>query len=167
MFVTQVSSEEVEEILSSQNQGPIVHLSDSHEPRSMWSKFLQLKEQERLRHMKRMVGLQQERPREQDEDEDGEEIKWSWRKLLKSVFGAENKKERGTRKAPDSYNLYNRNPDFKNNYGWSIAVDDSDYSPLRHSGIGVYLVNLTAVSKIRSEIRIPDLCKQTISKHEL
>lgn len=165
MFVTQVSSEEVEEILSSQNQGPIVHLSDSHEPRSMWSKFLQLKGQERLRHMKRMAELQQERPREQDED--GEEIKWSWRKLLTSVFGTENKKERETRKAPDSYNLYNRNPDFKNNYGWSIAVDDSDYSPLRHSGIGVYLVNLTAVSRRRSEIRIPDLCKQTISKHEL
>lgn len=52
-------------------------------------------------------------------------------------------------KCPQAYNLYSKNPDFSNNYGSSIALERSDYSPLRHAGIGVYLVNLTAV--------IPDL----------
>lgn len=131
----------MEEILSTQNEGPIVFISDSHSP-SMWAKFLQLKEKERLEHLKRMVEFQQE---PQDQEQEVEE-EWSWRKLLKSVFRTQNKKERGTRKSPDSYNLYDRRPDFQNNYGWSIALDHSDYTPLKHSGIGVYLVNLTAVN---------------------
>lgn len=72
---------------------------------------------------------------------------WSWRKLLIAVFGEENikGKDKRTRKSLDSYNLYDRKPDFKNNYGWSVALDRNDYLPLKHSGIGIYLVNLTAV----------------------
>ncbi|KAJ0083951.1 hypothetical protein Patl1_30754 [Pistacia atlantica] len=140
-----VSSDEVEDILNRQQDGPIVYISDSHAP-SMWSKFLQLKEQERLQHLKRMVEFQQE-PQEQ------EQKTWSWRKLLNSVFGAEDRKDtRATRRSPDAYNIYKRRPDFKNNYGWSVALDGSDYKPLKHSGIGVYLVNLTAGSMMAPHV---------------
>lgn len=65
---------------------------------------------------------------------------------MKSVFGAEDRKDtRATGGSPDSYNIYKRSPDFRNNYGWTVALDESDYKPIKHSGIGVYLVNLTAV----------------------
>jgi hypothetical protein len=50
-----------------------------------------------------------------------------------------------TVKAPDPYNLYDRDPGFRNNYGWSTALDEHDYEPLKDSDIGVYIVNLTAV----------------------
>lgn len=89
-------------------------------------------------------------------DEDGEEAEknkpWSWRKLMVSVFGNKNRdrseKTKRTGKSPDSYNLYDKNPDFSNAYGWSVALDEAEYHPLGHSGIGVYLVNLTAVNLI-------------------
>ncbi|KAL5832968.1 hypothetical protein ACOSQ3_016642 [Xanthoceras sorbifolium] len=139
-----VSESEVEEILNKPSEGPIVYMSDSHSP-SLWAKFLQLKKQDRLQQLKGMVGIQQE-PEEEEEEEDEEEqiTTWSWRKL-NSVFGIKNNKgQRGSTEYPDSYNIYDRSPDFKNNYGWSIALDESDCSPPKHSGIGVYLVNLTA-----------------------
>ncbi|KAL5831215.1 hypothetical protein ACOSQ4_016569 [Xanthoceras sorbifolium] len=140
-----VSESEVEEILNKPSEGPIVYMSDSHSP-SLWAKFLQLKEQDRLQQLKGMVGIQQEPEEEEEEEEDEEEqiTTWSWRKL-NSVFGIKNNKgQRGSTEYPDSYNIYDRSPDFKNNYGWSIALDESDCSPPKHSGIGVYLVNLTA-----------------------
>ena len=86
-----------------------------------------------------MVRFHEEDPKEE------EEPKWSLRKLLISVFGKEPNLEDNKRKTQDSYNLYDRKPDFKNNYGWSMAIDESEYWPLGHSGIGIYLVNLTAV----------------------
>ncbi|TQD91061.1 hypothetical protein C1H46_023345 [Malus baccata] len=114
-----------------------------------------LKQQDRLQEMKRMFDIQQ------DDHQDKSET-WSWRKLLNSVFGAdsnENKRRRddydkgkGKGKPPDSYNLYDRKPDFRNDYGWSMQLDDSDYSPLKHSGIGVYLVNLTAGSMMAPHV---------------
>ena len=127
--------------MTRQQEGPIVFIGDSRAPRpSLWTKFLQLKEQDRLQHLKRMVKFQQQ-------PSQGEEQRtWSWRKLLNSIFGQENKKKgEKVGKSPDSYNIYDRRPDFRNNYGWSIALDESDYQPLKYSGIGVYLVNLTAV----------------------
>lgn len=136
----QVSRGEVEEILSREREGPIVHMSDSHRP-SAWSEFTDLEEQDRLRHLQRVV-------RENGGEDEDEPIKWSWRKLLDSVFGRrrpESGDEWGLHHAPDSCNLYDRSPDFRNDYGWSIALDESDYKPLRHSGIGIYLVNLSAV----------------------
>jgi hypothetical protein len=136
-----VTADEVREIMTRQQEGPIVFIGDSRAPRpSLWTKFLQLKEQDRLQHLKRVVKFQQQ-------PSQGEEQRtWSWRKLLNSIFGQENK-EKGEKvgKSPDSYNIYDRRPDFRNNYGWSIALDESDYQPLKYSGIGVYLVNLTAV----------------------
>lgn len=149
MFITQVSGPEQRDIFERQQDGPIVFVSDSHAP-SLWTKFLQLKEKDRLQRLKKMVGDQAESDvDDEDEAEEKEQSIWSWRKVLKSVFGDVNKKTaiKGTAKSPDSYNLYNRKPDFRNSYGWSVALTSSDYPPLKLSDIGVYLVNLTAVSK--------------------
>ena len=113
----------------------------------MRSEFLELKDDEKLRHLKRMVDF------EEGEDREEKEIRssgWSWRKLMGSVFANQGDKRpegyKGKGKSPDSYNLYNAKADFKNDYGWSIAVDEATYSPLKKSGCGVYLVNLTAVT---------------------
>ncbi|KAJ7949015.1 Vicilin-like seed storage protein [Quillaja saponaria] len=65
--------------------------------------------------------------------------------ILSSAFNPDDKDTKGTGKSPDSYNLYDRSPDFRNAYGWSVALDETDYAPLKRSGIGLYLVNLTAV----------------------
>eukprot|EP00258_Populus_trichocarpa_P008086 XP_002313331.2 vicilin-like seed storage protein At2g28490 [Populus trichocarpa] len=143
-----VTADEVREIMTRQQEGPIVFIGDSRAPRpSLWTKFLQLKEQDRLQHLKRMVKFQQQ-------PSQGEEQRtWSWRKLLNSIFGQENKKKgEKVGKSPDSYNIYDRRPDFRNNYGWSIALDESDYQPLKYSGIGVYLVNLTAGSMLAPHV---------------
>lgn len=67
-----------------------------------------------------------------------------------SVFGkATKEREDKESKGPGSYNIYDRKPDFKNNYGYSIALDESDYSPLAHSDASIYLVNLSAVGLSR------------------
>ncbi|KAF7133037.1 hypothetical protein RHSIM_Rhsim09G0035400 [Rhododendron simsii] len=82
-------------------------------------------------------------------DEEEEPIMRSFRKLLSFVFGkdlsAGNDARRSSKK-PHSYNLFNRKPDFENDYGSSVALDQSDYSPLKRSGVGLYLVNLNAGS---------------------
>ncbi|XP_062172690.1 vicilin-like seed storage protein At2g28490 [Alnus glutinosa] len=144
-----VSFSEVREILTRQREGPIVYVPDARSP-SVWAKFLQMKDQDRLQHLKRMVLDFQEEP---DHDHQ-EEQTWSWRKLLNSMLGKETKRrgDKGTGKSPDSYNLYDRRPDFSNNYGWSLALDESDYDPLKRSGIGVYLVNLTAGSMMAPHV---------------
>ncbi|CAK9174415.1 unnamed protein product [Ilex paraguariensis] len=140
-----VSEEEIREILSRQQEGAIVYLHDSHPP-SVWTQFVKQEQHERKTHLKRIVHL------EEEADQEEEESTWSLRKLLNSVFGVENKKEGKSRKGPDSYNIYDRNPDFKNSYGWSMAIDESDYSPLGDSDVGVYLVNLTAGSMMAPHI---------------
>jgi mannose-6-phosphate isomerase-like protein (cupin superfamily) len=150
-----VTHAELKEILSSQQEGPIVYIPDSRSPKT-WAKFLQLKQEDKLQHLKKIVGFHQGEE-EEDEDELEEDINqeqnqkttWSWRKLLDSLFANRDKKTKdykGKGKSPDSYNLYDGKKGFKNNYGWSIALDEFSYSPLRKSGCGVYLVNLTAGS---------------------
>ncbi|KAF3455040.1 hypothetical protein FNV43_RR05488 [Rhamnella rubrinervis] len=145
-----VSSGEVSDILKRQQQGPIVYVTDPHPP-SLWSKFLELKEHDRLQHLKRMVDSQQaDNDEEEEEEEEQRRPTWSWRKLLSSVFGdiPANKKrdEKGRSKSPDSYNLYDKKADYSNDYGYSKVLDESEYDPLKSSGIGIYLVNLTAGS---------------------
>lgn len=122
-----------------------MYLPESHSP-STWTKFLHMKEGDRLQHLKKLVDFHEPRDDEEEEEQQQQQT-WSWRKLLNSVLGKEPNKrgDKRTRRTPDSYNLYKRRPDFKNNYGWSVALDESDYTPLKHSGIGVFLVNLTAV----------------------
>ncbi|KAF5937792.1 hypothetical protein HYC85_025298 [Camellia sinensis] len=141
-----VSTSDLKEFMTRQDSGPIVYLSDSHHPvQNIWTKFLQLEQQERVHHLKRIVRFQEESTKKEDDDDD-KPTTWSLRKLLGSVFGNEINGDDNTRsKSPHSYNLYSKHPDFKNNYGSSIALDESDYKPLHHSGIGLYMVNLTAV----------------------
>jgi oxalate decarboxylase/phosphoglucose isomerase-like protein (cupin superfamily) len=105
-----------------------------------------MKEQDRLQELKKMVDF----PQEQEKT-----LTWSWRKLLNSMFGTiENKKRKQHHHehSQESYNLYERKPDFKNNYGSSLSVDESDYSPLKNSGVGVYLVNLRAGSMLAPHV---------------
>ncbi|KAI3450523.1 hypothetical protein Pfo_007188 [Paulownia fortunei] len=146
-----VPEAELGEMLTKQQKGPIVYLSDSHST-SVWSKFLDMKQHQKLAHMRRIVHIRTE----DLEDKEEEQPTWSFRKLLFSVFGKEEKRreDKGSKKGkgPDSYNIYDRKPDFKNNYGWSIALDESDYSPLRHDDVGIYLVNLTAGSMMAPHI---------------
>ncbi|KAK4780185.1 hypothetical protein SAY87_016291 [Trapa incisa] len=152
MVLDKVSRDELMDFLTSQQEGPIVHVHDSVPPRA-WTKFMQLNKDDKLQHMKRIVESQRLSMEEGKEDE--LEKSWSWRKLLMSLFGSDDAREDGGRrrgKAPDSYNLYDRKPDFRNNYGWSVALHQSDYEPLRHSGIGIYLVNLTAGSMMAPHV---------------
>ncbi|XP_078436361.1 vicilin-like seed storage protein At2g28490 [Wolffia australiana] len=64
------------------------------------------------------------------------------RLMLRSWAAMEENKGKVT--SPESYNLYERAPDFKNDYGWSVAVGEEDYQPLMRAGVGIFLVNLTA-----------------------
>ncbi|KAF7120873.1 hypothetical protein RHSIM_Rhsim13G0092600 [Rhododendron simsii] len=142
-----VSTSEVRDISTRQRSGPIVFLSEDLHPPNIWAQFVRLKQHEKLQHLKQMVDLQEAATKEEEE-----EPTWSLTKLFKSVFGEEPNGEDNQRKAPDSYNLYDRKPDFRNNYGWSTAIDKSDYWPLGHSDVGLYLVNLTAGSMMAPHI---------------
>ncbi|KAK6163271.1 hypothetical protein DH2020_000135 [Rehmannia glutinosa] len=141
-----VSKAELGKMLTRQNHGPIVYLSGSHS-RSVWSKFLDMEQHHKLAHMRRIVHVRQQDIIDEEEDE---QPTWSLRKFLFSVFGNayERRKDMGSEssKGPESYNIYDRKPDFKNDYGSTIALDASNYSPLMHDDVGVYLVNLTAGS---------------------
>ncbi|KAK9998417.1 hypothetical protein SO802_018020 [Lithocarpus litseifolius] len=126
-------------------RGPIIYLNDSHST-SPWPKIMHMKEHARLQHLKKLMDSHEEPAQK-------EEQTWSWKKLLNSMLGMETEtkkrddrgtSDKGKGKTPDSYNLYDRHPDCSNDYGWSVALDKHDYSPLKHSGIGIYLVNLTA-----------------------
>ena len=88
------------------------------------------------------------RPGGRGEVDDDARPTWLWRELVNRFVGlggsgaAEANKKGG---APKPFNLYDSKPGFRNAYGWTIAVDKHGYEPLKHSNIGVYLVNLTAV----------------------
>ncbi|XP_055831639.1 vicilin-like seed storage protein At2g28490 [Solanum dulcamara] len=140
-----VSTAELKTFLTSQTSGPIVHLSSSHYS-NIWSKFLAQEPHQKLAYLKRIVNFGEEsNPKE-------EKSTWSLRKFLFTLLNREDVVERVNHKAPSTYNLYNRNPDFENNYGWSKALDESDYSPLKLSGNGVYLVNLTSGSMMAPHV---------------
>ncbi|ONK62551.1 uncharacterized protein A4U43_C07F5270 [Asparagus officinalis] len=95
-----------------------------------------------------------------DEEDSQPTTSWTFTNLLSSILGfgnnnqqsQTNKKTAGPVRAPDSYNLYDRDPSFKNPFGWSISIDERDYHPLKHSDIGVYLVNLTAGSMLAPHV---------------
>ncbi|CAN1198735.1 Vicilin-like seed storage protein At2g28490 [Linum perenne] len=159
-----VTRGELREMMSGQGGGPIVFVNDSREPEprrreirgSIWSEFLELKHKDRLQQLRQMVDFRSKQELESEE----EASSVSWRKVFQTLvaqfgFGGDNKRitEWGSSgKSPDSYNLYSKKADFSNAYGWSIALDDSDYSPLKHSGIGVFLVNLTAGSMMAPHV---------------
>ena len=47
---------------------------------------------------------------------------------------------------PRTYNVFDKHPDFKNRYGWSLMVTQKHLKPLNHINMGFLMVNLTAVS---------------------
>ncbi|KAI3682064.1 hypothetical protein L2E82_50212 [Cichorium intybus] len=143
-----VSYDAIDELLSSRKRGAIVYLNPDSEPQkeqTLWKKFLEQGKQEKRAHMKRIVQV-----RVKDDIDDVENEKWSITKFVNYVFG-ENKKK-GDSKSLDSYNIYDRKPDFRNDYGWSTQVNENDYEPLARSDFGVYLVNLTAGSMMAPHI---------------
>ncbi|KAE9600615.1 putative rmlC-like jelly roll protein [Lupinus albus] len=160
-----VSGAELKKMFTRQHEGPIVHLNSSR-PSSIWTKFLQLNEEDKLQHLKKMVEEWEEHEEDDDDDEDvdddeeqqqqqqQQQTKLSWRKLLESVFSNEKKetREKVAHKWHHPCNLYDRKPDFKNDYGWSVALDGSDYHPLKKSGIGIYHVNLSAGSMMTPHV---------------
>lgn len=147
-----VTEEVLQPVMRRQAEGPFVYMTGSHQP-SKWASFM------KSEHRK----IQEQVAFEVDDEDDGEDIKqvkptkWSWKKLLNSLLGMEEEEEEEENKSravhyPDSYNLYSRTPGFKNNYGWSIAVDGHAYTPLKRCDIGVYLVNLTAGSMMAPHV---------------
>lgn len=137
---------ELEEVLSPHPSGAIVFISPDSKSPSLWTHFLNLEHHEKKAHLKRLVLFKGDVDVPESEEE---RPKWSLGNFLMSLFANENKenKDKKSDSGDEVYNLYDREPDFKNNYGWSMAIDDSQYKPLNYSGIGVYLVNLTAVLK--------------------
>ncbi|XP_056693257.1 vicilin-like seed storage protein At2g28490 isoform X1 [Spinacia oleracea] len=144
-----VSIGELRGFMTGQDAGPIIFADTTHSP-SLWANFLKVKGEERLERLKTVA-----ESGEQKEEE--EEPRKSWWNIFDSLIGSENKKgekkgDTRTGSSPDSYNLLDREPSYRNNYGWSIAVDKHEYKPLKKSGIGVYLVNLTAGSMMAPHV---------------
>ncbi|XP_042504733.1 vicilin-like seed storage protein At2g28490 [Macadamia integrifolia] len=150
-----VSSSELEDIMMRQQEGPIVYVPDAHQPGN-WESFMKLKQQERIGGLMGVEGDDDDEDEElvQEKEEQQEEA-WTWRKLLKSVMGVQENEDEDKKskvRSPDAYNLYDTKPDFRNRYGWSIAVDKHDFSPLKKSNVGVYLVNLSAGSMMAPHV---------------
>ncbi|CAH9072436.1 unnamed protein product [Cuscuta epithymum] len=134
-----VSGRELGELLGANLSGPIVPLSDSNHPANAWTGFLDLKQEERVALLKRAAAF------EAPVDREGEGWTWLFRKLMSPLMSNNDD-------ATDPYNLYESKPDFSNDYGWSMAVDENDYSPLKLPDVTVYLVNLTAGSMMAPHI---------------
>lgn len=57
-----------------------------------------------------------------------------------------NKKKK---KKSSAYNVFESDPDFENDNGQSIVVDEKDMDALKGSNFGVYMVNLTKVRSLK------------------
>ncbi|RZB63058.1 Vicilin-like seed storage protein, partial [Glycine soja] len=131
-------------------RGPNCVRGGSHAT-SIWTKFLQLKEEDKLYHLREIV--QQEEGKEEEEfvDEEEQQTSWSWRKILESVFEDEikNTREKVTKTSPLSCNLYDRKPDFKNCYGWSVDQDGSEMAPHVNPRAKEYGIGLKGSGRIQ------------------
>lgn len=79
----------------------------------------------------------------------GESLLWELEaRFLKSFMGGSSS-EMINKKKPKkkAYNIFDKDPDFKNCNGWSTTVNREDSSSLGESNIGVFMVNLTKVIK--------------------
>lgn len=65
--------------------------------------------------------------------------------FLKSILGGEAVMS-ANKKKPQTYNIFDNDPDFKNCNGWSLTVTKKQLKSLKPSNIGFLMVNLTAVS---------------------
>ncbi|PKA51119.1 Vicilin-like antimicrobial peptides 2-2 [Apostasia shenzhenica] len=117
---------------SSSNEEEAIDEDDNYENESTADQLREMEEEEE----------------EEEEDGDDEERPWSWRKILKPLMEKvkERRRHRPARSTTKAFNLYNKERDFENSYGWTLAVDEHDYKPLATSGVGVYLVNLSEVT---------------------
>ncbi|WOK99844.1 vicilin-like seed storage protein [Canna indica] len=112
-----LTSEQLRPMMRRQSGGPIVHFSRDQQQQRDWK-----------------------------EEEELTTSPWtSIQNFLKSLLGKNDVMQEST-SGSETYNLYNSEPRFKNDYGWSTAIDEHDYSALANCGIGVYLVNLNAGS---------------------
>ncbi|KAG5104411.1 hypothetical protein JHK82_041381 [Glycine max] len=131
-------------------RGPNCVRGGSHAT-TIWTKFLQLKEEDKLYHLREIV--QQEEGKEEEEfvDEEEQQTSWSWRKILESVFEDEvkNTREKVTKTSPLSCNLYDRKPDFKNCYGWSVDQDGSEMAPHVNPRAKEYGIGLKGSGRIQ------------------
>ena len=59
-----------------------------------------------------------------------------------------NKKKKKKKKS-SAYNVFESDPDFENDNGQSIVVDEKDMDALKGSNFGVYMVNLTKVRSLK------------------
>ncbi|XP_059302090.1 vicilin-like seed storage protein At2g28490 [Lycium ferocissimum] len=143
----QVSTAELTTFLTRQSSRPIVHLSGSHHT-NIWTKFVAQEPHKKLTHLKRIMNFGEEASPKEEESK----CIWSLRKFMFNLLNRKDVVKRVNHKSPSTYNLYNRKPDFKNNYGWSKKLDESDYSPLQQSGNGVYLVNLSPGSMVAPHV---------------
>ncbi|XP_028775643.1 vicilin-like seed storage protein At2g18540 [Neltuma alba] len=67
--------------------------------------------------------------------------------ILNGVFGGETAIDvSSNNNKPGKYNVFDKQPDFKNRYGWSLMVTQKHLKSLKHINIGFLMVNLTAVS---------------------
>ncbi|XP_074573849.1 LOW QUALITY PROTEIN: vicilin-like seed storage protein At2g28490 [Curcuma longa] len=142
-----VPEEEIQTILGSQTGGPIVMMTGD---------VAEGKDRRRREGDRGRKDLLLDFDSEEEEEQ-----RWSWRELLTNFMigvggGSSGDDRRNAKKepvrSPDPYNLYDRDPDVKNKYGWSLALDEHDYKPLKHSDIGVYIVNLTAGSMLAPHV---------------
>ncbi|XP_071732073.1 vicilin-like seed storage protein At2g28490, partial [Rutidosis leptorrhynchoides] len=142
-----VTYDVIDELLSTRQQGAIVYLNpDASEPQtepSMWKRFLEQGTDERKTQMKRILNARQK------PDKTEEKSTWSVTEFVNFIFG---NKKGSSGDDLDSYNIYDRKADFRNDFGWSVEVDGDDYEPLKASDFGVYLVNLTAGSMMAPHI---------------
>ena len=149
----QVTYEELSTVMRGLYDGPIIYMEGSHQPRKLAAYM-----QSQLRKTQNQVAWEDNEEHEnQTPSQKQQPIKWSLRKLLNSFFGRQEEQKQQQQNQqnvdyPDSYNLYDRKPDFQNDYGWSLALDGDDYAPLRKSGVGIYLVNLIAGSMMAPHV---------------
>ncbi|KAB2004511.1 hypothetical protein ES319_D11G203400v1 [Gossypium barbadense] len=75
-------------------------------------------------------------------------VEWQAR-LLKAILGGNRDgffhsiNGKKTKKKMRAYNVLEADPDFENCNGWSLTVDRKDLHILKHSNIGLFMVNLT------------------------
>ncbi|VFQ98102.1 unnamed protein product [Cuscuta campestris] len=152
-----VSGTDLTKLLRANLSGPIVPLSKHSQSSDAWDCFMNLKQEERLARLKRFAGVGRE------DDDNERSWRWAFKKALvmtKMMLGpfsnkeesGSNKEESGSGEASESYNIFEAEPDFSNDYGWSLAVGGDDYSSLKLPDITVYLVNLSAGSMMAPHI---------------
>ncbi|XP_011627755.1 vicilin-like seed storage protein At2g18540 [Amborella trichopoda] len=67
--------------------------------------------------------------------------------ILEALVGGGSHEERSNKKRKP-FNVYKKEPDFKNPNGWTLTVTRKDFPPLKGTNVGVFMVNLTKGSMV-------------------